>query len=188
MDAAPDRSSNFQDPVPTGGAFSLGAGRRGGAGGRGRIRHGDFVSCIDSAYSGLGPGVNLFEPSIGFADRISLFAGRAASLTVALLVVVAVMVVAMAVDWDGESGGPVRHWSVLLGATTAIGSIVVLANVAQAIVILSNSTVALPIPGSANKVSSILSLLPATLSATAALLYAVTRLRAFGDESPPTGG
>jgi hypothetical protein len=136
----------------------------------------------------LGPGENFFQPSFGFADRISLFATGAAGLTVALLVVIAVVVTAMTARPDGSWKHPVRHWLALLGATTVIGLVVVLANVAQAIVILDNATGLITAPDSANKVSSILALLPPTLSAAAALLYAVTRLRVSGDEIQPADG
>ena len=148
------------------------------------------VSFRESAPSGrgvLGPGVNVFQPSLGLADRISLFATGAASLTVALLVVVAVVVAAMAAGPEGEGQDPARRWSALLAATTFIGSIVVAANVAQAIVILDNTTGLFTAPDSANKASSILALFPPTLSAAAALVYAVTRLRASGEKLQPAG-
>lgn len=137
----------------------------------------------------LGPGVNLVVPSVGFATRISLFAEDAASLTVALLIVVAVIVAAMAVSADAESdSGGSKGWPQLLAATAVIGSIVVLANVAQAIVILMNATDQYKVVVSGDKLSGILALLPATLAAVAAAIYAAIRLRSLGNQTQPTSG
>jgi len=124
----------------------------------------------------LAPGVHISQPSVGFADRVSLFVTAAANLTVALLVVVAVVLVAMAVHQD-EGGNSVPRWLALLITTTVIASIVVLANVAQAIVILSNANGQFTAQYSANKAASILALLPPALSAAAALTYAASRMR-----------
>jgi hypothetical protein len=149
------------------------------------------VSYRESAQvnSGLiGQGVKVFQPSLGIADRISLFAQSAASLTVALVVVVAVVVAAMAARPDEEEQAPSERLSAVLPATAAIGSIVLLANIAQAIVILNNSTGLFTAPDSANKASSILALFPPTLSAAAVLVYAVSRLRASVGGTEQAGG
>jgi hypothetical protein len=121
------------------------------------------------------PGIHIYQPSVGFADRISLFASGAANLTVALLLVLAVILVAMAGHHDAEV--PARRWQALLSTATAIASIVVLANVAQAIVILSNTTGQFSVQDSANKAASILAVLPPALGAGSAAAYALTRIR-----------
>lgn len=126
-----------------------------------------------------GQSLKISLPSVGFADRLSLFSNEAASLTVALLVMVAVVVTAMAVSQDPGDGAA---WPALLVATSVIGTIVVLSNVAQAIVILSNATGQFTTQSSGNKASSVLALLPATLSVIAALAYAVNRIRSSPDE------
>jgi hypothetical protein len=113
---------------------------------------------------------------VGFADRISLFASGAANLTVALLLVLAVILVAMAGHHDAAEV-PARRWQALLSTATAIASIVVLANVAQAIVILSDTTGQFSVQDSANKAASILALLPPALGAGSAAAYALTRIR-----------
>ena len=124
----------------------------------------------------LGPGIHISEPSVGFADRVSLFVTGAANLTVAFVVVVAVVLVAMAVRQDDGENALTRSLALLITATV-IASIVVLANVAQAIVILSNANGQFTAQYSANKAASILALLPPALSAAAALTYAAARLR-----------
>ena len=124
----------------------------------------------------LGPGIHIPEPSVGFADRVSLFVTGAANLTVALVVVLAVVLVAMAIRQDdGENA--VTRWLALLITAIVIASIVVLANMAQAIVILSNVNGQFTAQDSANKAGSLLALLPPVFGVAAALTYAATRLR-----------
>jgi hypothetical protein len=131
------------------------------------------------------PGVRISQPSIGFADRVALFANGAGTLTVALLVVVTVTIVCMATR-HGEVGSVVNRGRALLVAACAIGSVVVLANVAKAIVILSNATGQFTAELSDNKISNILALLPPALGAAAALMYALNRVR--NAPEPPRPG
>ena len=126
---------------------------------------------------GFPVGVKVYQPSLGFADRVSLFDRDAASLTIALLLVLTAIVAAMAVSQDRDTDRALNRWRALLGVTVVLGTIVVLANIAQAIVILNNSAGLFTAIYSANKPSSILALLPAALGATGAVLYAFTRLR-----------
>lgn len=139
----------------------------------------------------LPPGLRISQPSIGIGDRVSLFANGSGSLTVALLVVIAVVVVGMSSRQD-EVRSAVRRWRPLLVATCGIGVVVLLANVAKAIVILGNVTGSFTAELSANKVSNLLALLPPVLSVAGALTYAVSRLKntpespSFGDTQPPT--
>ena len=139
----------------------------------------------------LPPGLRISQPSIRIADRVSLFANGSGSLTVALLVVIAVVVVGMSARQD-ETGSAVRRWRPLLVATCGIGIVVLLANVAKAIVILSNATGSFTAELSANKISNLLALLPPVLSVTGALTYALSRLKntpdspRVGDTQPPT--
>ncbi len=135
----------------------------------------------------LAPGVHFSPPSVGVADRVSLFANGAANLTVALVVVVATVIVAMAVRQD-EAKSTLERWLALLVTTSVIGSIVVLANIAQAIVMLSNASGQFTAQSSANKTSSILALLPPTVSAVAALTYASTRIRSSRGSVSSTDG
>lgn len=127
-----------------------------------------------------GQSLKVSLPSVGFADRVSLFYNEAASLTVALLVVLTVVVIAMAISQD-EGRDPLTDRMALLVTTTVVGAIVILANLAQATVILSNANGQFTAQSSANKASSILALLPATVSLVAALVYAVTRIRSSRD-------
>lgn len=124
----------------------------------------------------VAPGVRFSQPSIGFADRLSLFTNGAGNLTVALLVVIAVLVTGMAVR-QGENRSGLTRRGVLLVATCAIGVLVLLANVAKAIVLLSNTMGQFSAYISDNKASNILALLPPSLSVAGALLYAASRLR-----------
>lgn len=125
-------------------------------------------------------------PSVVFADRVSLFATRAGTLTVALLVVVAVVVVGMAAR-PGEARAAATRWRVLLVAASAIGLVVILANVAEAVVILTKTTVYFSAELFPNRLSSVLALLPAALSAAAAVGYALTRLRSASEVTRDDG-
>lgn len=138
----------------------------------------------------LPPGLRISQPSIGIADRVSLFANGSGSLTVALLVVIALVVVGMSARQD-EVRSAVRRWRPLLVATGGIGIVVLLANVAKAIVILGNVTGSFTAELSTNKISNLLALLPPVLSVAGALTYAVSRLKntpespSVGDTRPP---
>jgi hypothetical protein len=132
------------------------------------------------------PGIRIFNPSIRFADRISVFVSGA-NLTVALLLLVAVMVIAMAGREDGAEV-PLTRRLALLTTVTVVASIVVLANVAQAIVILSNATGQLANQYSADKAASILSLLPPVFCAASAAMYALTRIRKAPEPPDPADG
>lgn len=138
----------------------------------------------------IAPGLRITQPSIGVGDRVSLFANGSGDLTMALLVVIAVVVIAMAAR-QGEVRNAVTHWRALLTATCAIGLIVLLANVAKAIVILINSAGQVSGVFPDNKVSNILSLSPPALIGAGALLYATSRLRnspessSEGNPQPP---
>ena len=140
----------------------------------------------------LGSGIRITQPSIGIGDRVSLFAAGAGSLTTALLVVVTVVVVGMAVR-QGEHRSAVTRWRALLVVTCAVGSIVLLANVAKAIVILSNTMGQFSADIYDNRVSNFLALLPPVLSVAGALLYAGSRVRntpgwsTERDSQPPLG-
>jgi hypothetical protein len=138
----------------------------------------------------LPPGLRISQPSIGIADRVSLFANGSGSLTVALLVVIALVVVGMSTRQD-EVRSAVRRRRPLLVATCGIGIVVLLANVAKAIVILGNVTGSFTAELSTNKISNLLALLPPVLSVAGALTYAVSRLKntpespSVGDTQPP---
>jgi hypothetical protein len=123
--------------------------------------------------------VNDFEPGIGTADRVILFARGAGSVTVALVVLVAVVVAAM--------GNTVKRRSDLLRATVAVATMVVLSNLAEAVAVLGTTTDSINsdlFTNFTSNASTILELLPATLSAVAALVYAVTCLRNPGTGQP----
>ena len=125
--------------------------------------------------------VNSFEPGIGTADRVILFARSAGSVTVALVVLIAVVVVAM--------GSSVKRRSDLLRATIVVAAIVVLSNIAEAVAILGTTTDSVNSDLYTNftgNASTILGLLPASLSAAAALVYAIICLRnaATGETRP----
>jgi hypothetical protein len=66
-------------------------------------------------------------------------------------------------------------------AMVAIGTIIVLADVGRAIVIVDNATGVLGAADTANKGPSLLELLPPALCATAAMAYALSRHRAMSD-------
>ncbi|HET6914562.1 MAG TPA: hypothetical protein VFH56_00580 [Acidimicrobiales bacterium] len=140
-----------------------------------------FVSAASYHAPGLprgvvAPGIQVTRLSIGFGDRVSLFANGSGSLTVALLVVVAAVLIGMATV-QSEFGSAVMRWRALLVATCCIGSVVFLADVARAIVILSNTAGDVTGDLYGNEASNIFALLPPALSVAGALTYAVSRLR-----------
>ena len=115
---------------------------------------------------------------------MALFTDGSGSLTVALLVVIAVVVTAMAAR-QGEVRSAVGRWRALLVAICVIGLTVLLANVAKVIVLLSNTGQFIA-DVSDNKVSNILALFPPALSVAGALLFAASRVR-YTREPPSEG-
>ena len=116
--------------------------------------------------------LNLFQP-VGFADRLALFARNGASMPVALLVLVAVVVTAMA---DSS-----RRWHQLLVTLGLAASIVVLGNLVLGVATLTARLTFFTAPDSTDRVTAVLNLLPQALTAVAALAYAVIRLRTSGE-------
>ena len=78
------------------------------------------------------------------------------------------------------------RWRDWLLAISVIGLIVILSSVAKAIVILSSAS-QFTAEVSDNKVSGVLGVLPPALSAAAALMYALTRIRNAPEPSADDG-
>ena len=84
-------------------------------------------------------------------------------------------------------GHTVKRRSDVFRATIAVATIIVLSNVAEAVVVLGTTTDSINediYTNFTSNASTILGLLPATLSAVAALVYAVTCLRNPGAAGP----
>jgi hypothetical protein len=123
--------------------------------------------------------VPFVQPSFSFADRVALFSKAGASLTVALVLLVAVVVIAMAGPEGSADRGPAWSWRPALVVAAVIALIIVVANIVMSVEVLSNSSGVFTARASANKASSIFGFLAPMIISAAALLYATGRLRSW---------
>jgi hypothetical protein len=125
-------------------------------------------------------------PSPGFAGRLALFTTGGAGFTVALVLTVGVVILAMGAPQQKAEvlGG---HQRALAFGALVVAAIVVLANAATCIDVLANIQSALRALGNPNRASGALGLLAPMTLAVGSGLYAAGRLRRrlpAGEEKP----
>jgi hypothetical protein len=115
-------------------------------------------------------------PSPSFVGRLALFTTGGADLTVALVLTVGVVILAMAAPHQKAEvlGG---HERALAVGALVIAAIVVLANAATCIEVLANIQSALRALGNPNRASGALELLAPMTLAVGSALYVASRLR-----------
>lgn len=125
-------------------------------------------------------GVDVAQPTLSFADRLSTFVGEGAGIVVAILIALAVALVAIAVRTDNRAG---RVGSILL-VTSSIGAAVIIAlNAIMVVEVLADARGIFLADETANKAASVLSHLEPILLAVGVIGFSASRLRADRDEA-----
>jgi hypothetical protein len=120
-------------------------------------------------------GVEVSQPPLSFADRVSIFTREGAGITIAILVALAVVVSAIA---DRSNDQADRVGSVLLMASTVVAAVIVAANAIMFVEVLASARGIFLAEEAANKASSAIGHLEPILLAVGAIWYSATRLRA----------
>ena len=134
------------------------------------------------AYSEPGPGAGgpgISQPTLTFADRLSVFTSNGAGIVVAILVALAVALAAIADRADNRAN---RVGRVILVVSSLAAAVIVALNAILFVEILANAQGIFLANETANKASSAIAQLEPILLAAGAIGYSASRLRADWDD------
>lgn len=120
-------------------------------------------------------GVTFSQPPLTFADRLSVFTSNGAGVTIAILVAVAVVLMALSTRPEDR---PAQTPTLLLMSAIVIAALIVIANAVMFVEVVANAQGALFADEIANKGSSAIGHLEPVLVAAGAIWYSIARLNA----------
>lgn len=121
------------------------------------------------------------QPTLSFADRLSIFTSDGAGIVIAILVTLAVALAALADRNDNRAG---RVGSLILVASSIAAAVIIALNAIMFVEVLANTRGIFLANETANKASSVISHLEPILLAVGAIGYSASRLGADWDDNP----
>jgi hypothetical protein len=125
-------------------------------------------------------GADVSQPSLTFADRLSIFTSEGAGITIAILVALAVALAAIAGRTEDR---PERVRMMILVVSSVAAAVIVALNAIMFVEVLANTQGIFLANETANKASSAISHLEPILLGVGAILYSASRLRIDWDEN-----
>jgi hypothetical protein len=138
------------------------------------------------APSGIGGDAAIVQvnPYSGFAAKLALFSTDGAGLTVAVVLLVAVVVLA-ATGPGPDAHGPQRYTRALAMGALVLAAVTVVANAAAAVEVLADSQGALQVIANEDRAAGVLGFLSPLVISAGAGLYVAARLRRGLPSSEP---